>query len=72
MPTFKVRRRVDAYVDYVTEVEADDPQEAAELAKDDESAFEWEEEGPCEFDARIFIALAADGSEIDGTECGDL
>ena len=72
MQTFKVRRRVDAYVDYVAEVEADDPQEAAELARDGEGAFEWEEEGPCEFDTRMFVALGPDGSEIDGTECGDL
>ncbi len=72
MAVFKVRRRVDAYVDYVAEVEADSPEEAAELASDDEAAFNWEEEGPCEFDARMFIALDADGSEIDGTQCGDL
>jgi hypothetical protein len=72
MAMFKVRRRVDAYVDYVAKVEAGSPKEAAELASDDETAFTWEEEGPCEFDARIFITLDADGSEIDGTECGDL
>ena len=31
----------------------------------------WEEEGACEFDARMFIALDEDGCEIDGTQCGD-
>jgi hypothetical protein len=72
MPRFTVRRRVDAYVDYVAEVEAATPQEAAELANDNESAFDCEEEGPCEFDARMFIALDADGAEIDGTQVGDL
>lgn len=70
MPIFKVRRRVDAYVDYVAEVEADTPVEAAELAYDDETAFEWEEEGPSEFDARLFITLDATGDEIDGTQVG--
>lgn len=72
MPTFKVRRRVDAYVDYVTSVEADTPEEAAEIAHDNEGEFEWECEGECEFDARQFIALDAKGDEIDGTQVGDL
>jgi len=72
MPKFSVRRRVDAYVDYVARVEANTPAEAAELANDDEAAFEWECEGPCEFDARLFITLDAEGYEIDGTQVGDL
>jgi hypothetical protein len=72
MPMFTVRRRVDAYVDYVAEVEADSASEAAELANDDESQFQWEEEGPCEFDARLFVTLDANGHEIDGTQVGDL
>ena len=32
MPTYTVRCRVDAYIDYLAEVEADSPEEAAELA----------------------------------------
>ena len=72
MAIFKVRRRDDAYVDYVAEVEADSPQEAAELANDNEDEFAWEEEGPCEFDARQFITLDDEGFEIDGTQVGDL
>jgi len=71
MPIFRVRRRVDAYVDYVAEVEADSPQAAAALASDDESQFLWEEEGPCEFDARLFVALDQEGFEIEDSEVRD-
>jgi exonuclease VII large subunit len=71
MPKFQVLRRVDAYVDYVAEVEADNPTEAAELASDDESAYEWQSQGEVEFDARLFVALDKDGREIDGTQQGD-
>ena len=71
MLAFKVRRRVDAYVDYVTTVTASTAQEAAQIAADNEWDLEWQEEGPCEFDARLFIALDDDGCEIDGTEVAD-
>ncbi len=70
MPKFTVRRRVDAYVDYRTEVEADDPKEAAELARENASNYSWEEEGPVEFDARGYVTLDARGEEIEGTQCG--
>ncbi len=72
MPLFKVRRRVDAYVDYVAHVFADTPHDAAELASEIDGDLQWEEEGPCEFDARQFVTLDADGFEIDGTQVGDL
>lgn len=71
MPVFKVRRRVDAYVDYVADVEADTPRAAAELASDDEGQISWAEEGPCEFDTRLFIALDRDGFEIAESEIRD-
>ena len=70
VPKFTVRRRIDAYVDYVASVEADTPAEAAEIARDNEGDFKWEEEGPCEFDARGFVTLNAKGYEIDGTQVG--
>jgi hypothetical protein len=63
---------VDAYVDYVAEIEAASAEEAAEIARDEEGNYDWEEEGPCEFDARQFVTLDSQGSEIDGTQCGDL
>jgi len=71
MPTFEVKRRVDAYIDYVAEVEADTPEEAAELAREDEGSYKWEAFGEAEFDARIFITLDKNGQEIGSTQCGD-
>ena len=71
MRVFTVRRRVDAYVDYVARVKANTAKRAAALAAADESAFDWQEEGPCEFDARLFITLDADGNEIEATEVSD-
>jgi hypothetical protein len=71
MPKFKVRRRVDAFVDYVAVVEAEDPKEAAEVARADEGRYRWKEEGTCQFDARMFVTLDLRGYEIDGTDTGD-
>ena len=68
MRVFLVRRRVDAYVDYVARVRANTPRRAAQLAADDEAALDWQEDGACEFDARLFITLDADGNEIEETE----
>jgi hypothetical protein len=71
MPKFEVKRRVDAYIDYIAEVEAESPEEAAQLAQDDEDSYKWEACGEAEFDGRIFITLDKNGTEIDGTQCGD-
>lgn len=71
MPLFRVRRQVDAWVTYVTEVWAVDAEQAAEVARDSDGELSWEEEGPVEFDARQFITLNAEGDEIDGTQVGD-
>ena len=72
MPKFKVLCRVDAYVDYVVEIEAGDAKEAARTAADDlTSGHKWEERGTQEFDARLYITLDENGDEIDGTQAGD-
>ena len=72
MAKFNVLCRVDAYVDYVAEVEADDAAEAAQLANHDLSGhYKWEERGTQEFDARLYITLDENGEEIDGTQAGD-
>lgn len=68
---FEVLRRVDAYADYIAVVRAGDAKEAAQLAYDDERAFSWEPQGVVEFDARLYVTLDRDGSEIEGTEIGD-
>lgn len=72
MPTCTVRCRIDAYVDYLAEVEADSPDEAAELANDDHAAYDWRPDGQQESDARIYLTLGANGDEIDATQVGDL
>jgi hypothetical protein len=70
MPTFKVLCRVDAFIDYVAEVEADDADEAAYLAKEGPK-LEWQREGEAEFDARLYVTLDKDGEPIESTQCGD-
>jgi hypothetical protein len=69
MPTFTVLSRVDAYVDYITEVEADTPEEAADLAYENDDT-KWEPYGTVEFDARRVVTLDDDGAEIDRTARG--
>lgn len=71
MPTFKVLRRVDAFVDYIAKVRADTAAEAAELAEDDEGRYKWEEVGTHQFDARLFVTLDKNGREIEETQVGD-
>ncbi len=70
MPRFRVLRRVDAYLDSVAEVEAEDAEEAALLAEDNEDAYEWDELGAVGFDARGFVTLDDNDDEIDRTRTG--
>jgi hypothetical protein len=70
MRKFKVLRRVDAYLDSVAEVEADNAEEAALLAENNEDDFEWDELGPVGFDARGFVTLDKNDEEIDRTRTG--
>ena len=68
---FQVLCRIDAYADYVAVVEADSPEDAARLAADEPEAYRWEYHQTAEFDARMYVALDANGDEIDGTEIND-
>jgi len=72
MPTFSVLCRIDAYADYVAEVEADSAEEAAELAREDHGQYKWELEQVAEFDDRFYVTLDADGNEIEATHVGDM
>ena len=45
MPTFTILSRVDAYVDYTAEVEADDLEEAVDLAYSGNPSIQWKERG---------------------------
>ena len=70
MPKFTILSRVDAYVDYTTEVEADSLEEAVDLAYDGDPSIKWKEQGVVEFDARHVVALDADGAEIESYSRG--
>ena len=65
MPKFTILSRVDAYVDYTCVVEADDLEEAVDLAYDGDPSIKWTEQGVVEFDARHVVALDANGDEIE-------
>lgn len=71
MPKFQVLRRVDAFVDYVTDVEADSAEEAAQKADRYEEAYGWQKQRVLQFDARSFLTLDDDGVEIEATQRGD-
>lgn len=70
MPTFTVLSRVDAYVDYLAEIEADSPEAAVDLAWDGDPSVVWEKAGVVEFDARHVVALDENGEEIESTARG--
>ncbi len=70
MPKFTILSRVDAYVDYTTEVEADSLEEAVDLAYDGFVPVQWTERGVVEFDARHVVALDANGNEIESYSRG--
>lgn len=70
MPTYRVLMRVDAYVEYETQVDADDPKEASEIAYRDGPEVIWKELGTSEFDARHVVTLDDAGEEIDETRWG--
>lgn len=72
MPTFTVLRRQDAFVDYLTEVEADTPAQAARIAQKLCADLVWEHRSMAEFDANLFVTLDEDGAEIEESACGKL
>jgi len=71
MPNFTVLCRIDAFADYVAEVEADNAEKAAELAQDNHGDYKWEHHQTQEFDARLYVTLDADGDAIERTQVGD-
>jgi len=71
MPKFTVVCRIDAYADYVAEVEADSAEDAAELARESHQNYTWESDGTQEFGDRIYMTLDANGNAIERTKVGD-
>jgi len=71
MAAFSVLCRIDAYADYIAEVEADTAEEAAELARENHGDYKWEHDQTAEFDDRYYVTLSADGVPIEVTRVGD-
>lgn len=71
MARFSVLCRVDAFIDYLTVVEANSAEEAASKVAERPEALSWYRRGQAEFDARAYFALDADGNEIPSSQCGD-
>lgn len=71
MPRFKVLSRVDAFVDYIAEIEAESADQATELAYQGAPGIIWNEWGTVEFDARHMVALDDNGNEIESSGRGD-
>jgi hypothetical protein len=71
VPKFRVLMRVDAYVEYEAQIEADDAQEAAIIGYDNDSKIEWNEVGTLQFDARHVVTLDKKGQEIAETKLGE-
>ena len=68
---FKVLCRIDAYADYVAEVEATDAEGAAQMARDCHEYYDWEFHQTAVFDARLYVTLDTNGDEIESTQVGD-
>ena len=65
MPTFTILSRVDAYVDYTCEVEADSAEEAVDLVYIGDVEVTWESHGVTEFDAVRMSAIDEEWNDID-------
>lgn len=66
MPVFTVLSRVDAYVDYTCEVDADSAEEAVDLVYEGQAKVTWENQGVTEFEAVRMSAIDENGEDIDG------
>jgi hypothetical protein len=64
MPTFRVLRRVDAWIDYLAEFEAENAEAASLLAQQSDHVA-WQRAGEAEFWNARFVALDASGNEIE-------
>jgi hypothetical protein len=71
VPTFTVLCRIDAFADYVAEVDAPDAAKAAEIARSAHGFYEWAHKQTAEFDARLYVTLDEEGDEIEATQVGD-
>jgi hypothetical protein len=70
MPTFRVLRQQDAFVEYVTEVEAESLRAAVDLAYTEDRRFKWERVNIAEYDACRVVGLDDSGKEIEAVARG--
>ena len=68
MAKFRVLRRVDAWIDYIVEIDADNPDEAARAAHRCPALFAWVRAGEEEFPNTLFVALDEQGCELAQTQ----
>ncbi|GLK51538.1 MAG: hypothetical protein CMH94_07425 [Oceanicaulis sp.] len=66
MPTFRVRKQVDAYVNYVAFIDAPDAETAVDWAYDDGGSYDWERDGVTEFDDVRVAVIDNSGDEVEG------
>ena len=66
MPTYTILSRVDAYVDYTCNVEADSAEEAVDQIYEGLVPVTWDRQGVVEFDAVRMSAVDERGEDIDG------
>ena len=71
MPKFNILCRVDAFVDYVAEIDADNAEEAARLAQKGPDCYDWVKKDFEEFPARLYVALTPSGDPIENTQIGN-
>lgn len=68
MPKFKVLRRVDAWIDYVSEVDAATAAEASEIACARPANYVWARIGEEEFANAIVVTIDEAGGEVPDTQ----
>jgi NADPH-dependent ferric siderophore reductase len=69
MTTYTVLRQVDAWINYEAMVEAESPEEAAQIASEKDSELTWtQSDDPQQFDHREFYTLDEEGSPIESTK----
>lgn len=64
MPIFTILSRVDAYVDYTCDVEADTAEEAVDRVYSGDVGVEWKHQGVIEFNAVRMSAIDENGDDI--------
>lgn len=65
MPTFRVLRQQDAFINYEADITAASAEDAVDQAYRRHASIKWEKTGLSEFDACRVVALDDEGNELD-------